>query len=215
MNENKKSSKNKNNKNKKELKLDYDEKELPNIEEFYAKYIGEDTPCLTDKLQQNITAQHIQENLPEDNREMLKAQYDIKKDKIAQQNKILQLLLGLVATLSGVFGVWVCLCENSSYSLVEILINISVLILAIIAIIFIIIGLHCVNEKELKKWMDKANKLSSVADFVQYYKERIAHLEKISVKKKQYINLSTIFTAILGCFSLGSEITLLILKFVH
>lgn len=152
-------------------------------------------------------------NEPEENTlEWLKAQYDLRKEDIAQKNKILQILLGLVAGLGGVFEVSVCLCEKASYSCVDIMLSAIVFAITISAILCIIHGLRSATDKEFAKWIDRANKLIQIKDFEQYYRERIWYLEGIANGKKHFIKCSAILTIFLGIVSVSSEIVMLILN---
>ena len=146
--------------------------------------------------------------------ERLKIRYDILKQGVVQQNKILQMLLGLVATFIGVFEITLCLCNDATLSWVDIAVSVLGIGIFIWAMICVIGGLCCSNDKNLIRNIQRAQKLWDLRDFIRYYSCRICNFRRVLKTKKAFVKQAKIPTIILGVCALIYEIAMLVMNII-
>ena len=142
--------------------------------------------------------------------ENLKIQYDILKQGIVQQNKIMQILLSIVVAFGGTFELTFCLCKQSCLTCLDIVLNIFGLALTATAIILIGTGLRCSNDKQLERRLAVVKKLFDIRDFIDYYELRVKHLTRINIRKEADIKISIIMTVFVGVVSVILDVFLLV-----
>ena len=146
--------------------------------------------------------------------EQLKIRYDILKQDVAKQNKILQILLGLVSIFIGVFEITLCICNDATLSWIDIIFNVIALALFIWAIICIILGLCLSNDKPLDIRYYFAKKFWKTIDIVDYYKERILTLVSILAVKKKFVKQAKTPTILLSVCAGIYEIVMLMINII-